>query len=71
MAEQSKKMAAERLSFVQRKVILKWYWKVENVCEVQRRRPISRIRDKFEAHGIVLKSLQSESRLFCYCVGTV
>jgi hypothetical protein len=29
-------MGAERLSFGQRKVILKWYWKFENMCEVQR-----------------------------------
>jgi hypothetical protein len=36
MAGQSKKMAAEWLSFKQRKIILKWSWKFENVCEVQR-----------------------------------
>jgi hypothetical protein len=34
MAGQSKKMAAEQL-FEQRKINLKWYWKFENVCEVQ------------------------------------
>jgi hypothetical protein len=63
MAGQSKKMAAEQLSLEQRKIILKWYWKFENVCEVQRhwRREfatesptplkIARIRDKFVADG--------------------
>jgi hypothetical protein len=34
---QSKKMEAELLSFEQRKIILKWYWKLENVCEIQRK----------------------------------
>jgi hypothetical protein len=63
MAEQSKEMAAERLSFEQRKIILKRYWKFENVCEVQRqwrrefaaepptRLKIARVRNKFEADG--------------------
>jgi hypothetical protein len=27
-----------RLSFKQHEIILKWYWKFENVCEVQRER---------------------------------
>jgi hypothetical protein len=27
---------AERLSFEQRKAVLKWYWKYENIQEVQR-----------------------------------
>jgi hypothetical protein len=65
MAGQSKKMAAERLSFEQRKIILKWYWKFENMCEVQRqwrcefatepptRLKIARIRNKFEADSTV------------------
>jgi hypothetical protein len=35
MAGQSKKMATEQLSFEQHKIILKWYWIFENVCEVQ------------------------------------
>jgi hypothetical protein len=35
MTAQSKEMAAERL-LGQRKIILKWYWEFENVCEVQR-----------------------------------
>jgi hypothetical protein len=58
-------MAEARLSFEQRKVILKWYFKFENVCEVQRqwrrefatkppiRLIIARIRDKFETDGTV------------------
>jgi hypothetical protein len=33
---QSKEIAAERLTFEKRKVILKGYWKFENVREVQR-----------------------------------
>jgi hypothetical protein len=36
MAGQSKKMVVEQLSFEQHKIILKWYWKFENVCKVQR-----------------------------------
>jgi hypothetical protein len=32
MAGQPKKTAAERLSSEQHKIILKWYWKFENVC---------------------------------------
>ncbi|KAJ4444888.1 hypothetical protein ANN_06686 [Periplaneta americana] len=52
-----------RLSFEQRKAILKWYWRTENVVEVQRqwrreyrsepptRLTIARIRDKFETNG--------------------
>jgi hypothetical protein len=36
MAGQPNKMAAERLSFGQHKIILKWCWKFWNVCEVQR-----------------------------------
>jgi hypothetical protein len=51
------------LSFEQRKAVLKWYWKYENIKEVQRqwqnefgtqpptRRTIARIRDTFEADG--------------------
>jgi hypothetical protein len=35
VAGQSKKMAAVRLSFEQRKIIFNWYWKFENVCEVK------------------------------------
>jgi hypothetical protein len=58
-------MAAKRLLFEQRKIIVKWYWEFENVREVQRqgRREIttepptlltiSRIRDKFETDGNV------------------
>lgn len=54
-----------RLSFEQRKFILKCYWKCENAVEVQRqfrrefrrdpptRLTITRIRDKFEADGTV------------------
>jgi hypothetical protein len=56
-------MAEARLSFEQRKIIFKWYFKFENVCEVQRqwrrefatkpptRLTIARIRDKFETDG--------------------
>ncbi|XP_053434088.1 uncharacterized protein LOC128576103 [Nycticebus coucang] len=64
-AGQSKKMAESRLSFEERKVILKWYLKFENIVEVRRqwrreyatdpptRLTIARIRDKFETHGTV------------------
>jgi hypothetical protein len=57
---------AERLSFEQRKAVWKWYWKYENIKEVQRqwqnefgtqpptRRTVARIRDKPEADGTVL-----------------
>jgi hypothetical protein len=62
---QPKKMAAERLSFEQRKIILKWYGKFENVCEVKRQwrhesatepltlLAIASIREKFEDDGTV------------------
>jgi hypothetical protein len=65
LAGQSNKMAKARLSFEQRKTILKWYFKFENVCEVQRqwrrefatepptRLTTARIRDKFETVGSV------------------
>jgi hypothetical protein len=33
-AGQSKKMAASQLSFEERKTVLKWYLKFENVMEV-------------------------------------
>ncbi|PNF24528.1 hypothetical protein B7P43_G06320 [Cryptotermes secundus] len=56
---------AERLFFEQRKAVLKWYWKYENIKEVQRQwqnefgtqlpthQTIAHIRDKFEADGTV------------------
>lgn len=59
-------MAASRLSFTEKKFILKSYWKYENVAEVQRqfsehfskepptRKTIARIRDKFENEGTIL-----------------
>jgi hypothetical protein len=65
MAGQSKKMVAEQLLFEQRKIILKWRWKFEDVCNVQRdlqrefaTEPpigltIARICDIFEANGTV------------------
>ena len=58
-------MADARLSFEERKCVLKWFWKFENVTEVQRRWKcefgttpptrvtISRIRDKFEEAGTI------------------
>eukprot|EP00106_Octopus_bimaculoides_P008224 XP_014775666.1 PREDICTED: uncharacterized protein LOC106872990 [Octopus bimaculoides] len=58
---------ADRLSFEQRKLVLKCYWRCENAVEVQRqfrrefqtdsppRLTIIRIRDKFEADGTVQK----------------
>jgi len=64
-AGQSKKMVEARLSFEERKTILKWYLKFENVVEVQRqwrreyatepptRLTIARFRDKFETHDTV------------------
>ena len=54
-----------RLLFEQQKAILKWFWRTENVVEVQRRwrheyrteppmqLTIARIRDKFETCGTV------------------
>ena len=62
-AGQSKKMAEARLSFEQRKTILKWRLKFENILEAQRqwrreyatepptRLTIARILDKFEMLG--------------------
>lgn len=58
-------MAGARLTFDERKSVLKWYFKYENINEVQRqwrneyqtepptRLTIRRIRDKFEAEGCV------------------
>ncbi|KAK6998700.1 solute carrier organic anion transporter family member 2B1-like X3, partial [Biomphalaria glabrata] len=58
-------MADLRLSFEERKQIIKWYWKFENVAAVRRqwrrengteppsRLTITRLRDKFEIHGTV------------------
>jgi hypothetical protein len=64
MARQSKILEAEKLSFKQHELILKWYWKYENVCEVQQwwrefvtepptQLTTSHIRDKSEANGTV------------------
>jgi hypothetical protein len=65
IAGQSKKMAVEQLSFEQCKIILKWYWKFENVCKVQKRwqcefamehptrLTFACIHDKFEADDMV------------------
>lgn len=36
MVGQSRRMTAEWLSFEEHRVILRWLWKFENVCEVQR-----------------------------------
>ncbi|XP_008116993.1 uncharacterized protein LOC100557975 [Anolis carolinensis] len=64
-------MANPRLTFDQRKFVLKWYWKTENVKEVQRqwrqefptgpptRVTIARIRDKFETDG-TLQNIQKQ-----------
>jgi hypothetical protein len=77
MAGQAKKMAAERLSFEQRKIILKWYWNFENVCEVRRqwrrefateppiRLTIACIRDKFETDGTVHGVHKEKSGRLC------
>ena len=58
-------MAGARLSFEERKAVLKWYFKSENISEVQRqwrnefgiqpptRLTIARIGDKFEIDGTV------------------
>ena len=58
-------MAAARLTFEQRKCILKWFIKFDNAVEVQRqwrrefetepptRLTIKRIIDKFEMHGTI------------------
>ena len=58
-------MAGARLSFEERKAVLKWYFKFENISEVQRQwwnefgtQPpthltIVRVRDKFEINGTV------------------
>jgi hypothetical protein len=67
LAGQSKKMAAEELSFKQCKIILKLYWKFENLCEVQSegwhnfatepptRLKTADIRDKFETNGTAVQ----------------
>ncbi|KAG7197418.1 hypothetical protein KM043_013278 [Ampulex compressa] len=64
---------AVRLTFEQRKAVLKWYWKFENIQEVQRqwraefeskpptRRTIARIRDKFENDGTVQDVIKERS----------
>ena len=64
-AGQSKKMAETRLSFEERKTILKWHLNFENVVGVQRqmrreyateppiRLTIARIREKFDTRGTV------------------
>ena len=64
---------AVKLSFDERKWLLKCYWNVENVVEVQRRRrvefgtppstgvTITRIRDKFEVDGTVQDVLKGRS----------
>ena len=58
-------MAGARLTFEERKSILKWYIKFENVAEVQRqwkrefqtqpptRLTITRLCDKFDTHGTI------------------
>ncbi|KAI8791621.1 Protein of unknown function DUF4817 [Biomphalaria glabrata] len=58
-------MADVRLSFEERKQIIKWYWKFENLAAVRRqwrleygteppsRLTITRLQDKFEIHGTV------------------
>jgi len=58
-------MAGARLTFEERKSILKWYIKFENVVEVQRhwkrdfqtqpptRLTITRLCDKFDLHGTI------------------
>lgn len=63
--QSKKKKTAERLSFEQRNIILKWYWNFENVCSVKRqwwhefvtgsptRLTIVFIRDKSEIDGRV------------------
>lgn len=63
-----------RLTFEERKQVLKWYHKYENVCEVQRqwkatydsepprRETISRIRDKFDKEGTIGSIQQSTGR---------
>ena len=58
-----------RLSFEQRKAILKWYWRTENIVEVQRqwrreyrtepptRLKTARVHDKFETRGLSSRGL--------------
>jgi hypothetical protein len=67
------KMAEFRLTFEQCRLILKWYWKFENVCEVQRQwrhkfatepptQPtISRIHDESETDGSVQDVYKQQS----------
>ena len=62
-----------RLSFDERKWLLKCYWKVENIVEIQRRwrvefgtlpptrKTITRIRDNFEVDGTVQDVLKGQS----------
>ena len=65
---------AMKLSFNERKWLLKCYWKVENVVEVKRRLrvefgtppptrvTITRIRDKFEVNGTAQDVLKGRLR---------
>ena len=67
-------MMAGRLSFGQRKFILKCYWKCENTVDVQKqfrrefqrdppmRLTITCIRDKFKANGTVQNVHEKRSR---------
>jgi len=66
-------MASSQLPFGQRKWILKCYWKMESVVEVQRRWTnefgtppptrvtITRSRDKFETYGTVQNTMKGSS----------
>ena len=68
---------AMKLSFDERRWLLKCYWKVENVVEVQARWrvefgtppptrvTITRIRDKFEVYGMVKGVERSVSKRKC------
>jgi hypothetical protein len=65
MVGQWKKLAAKRLFFEQGKIVFKWYWKFQNVCEAQKqwlcefatepptRMTVAYSRDKYEANGRV------------------
>jgi hypothetical protein len=74
---QSKKMAAEQLSFESRKIVFRCNWKFENVCEAQRqwrrefatesptRLTIACIRDKAETDGTMHDVHKQRPRRAC------
>ena len=71
------------MSFEERKAVLKWYFKFENISEVQRqwrnqfgtqpptRLTIVHIRDKFEIDGTVGQNSRTSLISILICINTV